>query len=609
MSDVVPWPWVRRAWRQVEAVGRLLAGHVARRPRTWWIMVWLVALLPMIHTSYLVRHYAVEVPTYDDWEMAPLIVKAHTGQLTFADVFEQQQEARTVLPKLIFVLSAARGHWDVRDQMMISVISSWLTAAGIFLLLRRSQLGRAAVAICFWLSVLALFSPAPYELWIFASGFPSFLPGLFLVAGLGAIGSRLSTAWKFFICAALAVASSFTLSHGLLAWGLTFPVLFLMQPVSRWRIWLGCWLGAAAVCAAIYFWGYQKPGHLPTFAPSASPLAYALFILEFLGGGLAYSFKDHASLAAGVFGALQIALYLLVLIFALRRFRDRAFFAATVPWFALGLYSIGSAFLAALGRVGFGADYALASRYVPFSLFLTVAVIALLAISAGEIYRLHPSKRTRAWVLAISLVLAVSYLVPYKSCFGTTLFFLRVYSARDRLARGAVLFSAAFDTSEVIKKAAYPDNAEPVVRNAAALDRLNLLRPPLARTNQLSALQAEDADGRRASGSCETASALPEQYRASGWAVLNAKGRPADCVLVAYQDPQTQEWIACAISDSFEMRPEIVKRLRNIDLLWSGWTATFPRSLIPAGAKVSFWAVDADEAKLYKLSDPPSEGP
>jgi hypothetical protein len=40
-----------------------------------------------------------------------------------------------------------------------------------------------------------------------------------------------------------------------------------------------------------------------------------------------------------------------------------------------------------------------------------------------------------------------------------------------------------------------------------------------------------------------------------------------------------------------------------MDQLWAGWTATFSREKIPAGARLSFWAVDADEPKLYQLGD------
>lgn len=594
---------IRAATLRAKEIFRRLAAETARRPRTVLILIWIVALVPMIHLTSLVRHYGVNVPMLDDWEMAPLIVKAHTGELTFGDIFQQQQEARTILPKLVFILSAARGEWDVRDQMMLSVVICWLTAGGIFLLLRRSGLGTAGVAICFWLAVLTIFSLAQFELWIFASGFPSFLPAFYLVTALIVVTTSWPTGWKFLVCAALAVASSFTLPHGLLAWGLTFPTLFLVQRVPRWRLWLGLWVIATGMSAAIYFWGYQKPDYLPAFAPAASLIEYLRFVLIFLGNGFANSVTQDRASAAATLGGLSLLTFLGALIYAARRARDRVFVAKITPWVALGTFSLASSCLAALGRIGFGVDYAGASRYVPFSHYLTIAVIVLVAIVSGEILKAGHSTSRRIWVRIICLALSLAYLVPYRPTQANSLYFLRRYSAETRLVRGAVLFSAVLGTSHIIKKLAYPPDADRVIRDVAALNRLRLLRPPLVQTNQLNALSRESADGRRASGSCETLSTLPDLYRASGWAVLNAKGRPADCVLVAYHDPLLQEWIACAISDSFAMRPDVVKRFRSMDQLWAGWTATFSQSAIPAGAQISFWAVNADEAKLYRLED------
>lgn len=580
---------------------------MAETPRnrtTAFILIWIVALIPMLRLTNLVRQYAVEVPALDDWEMASLIVHAHTGQLTFAQIFAQQEEARTILPKLIFILSAAGGRWDVRDQMMLSVVCCWLTAAGIFILLRRSGLRTDGVALGFWLSVLAIFSTATFELWIFSSGFPSFFPALFLVASLVVIGSAISPAWKFFWCGFLAIASSFTLPHGLLAWALTFPFLFLIAPPRRWIWWLAGWSGLCVVCAGVYFLGYQKPTYLPDFAPAVSATAYVWFILEFLGGGLAYAWKDRPEVSASIFGAAQISLFLVAFFYCLRRLGDRAFIAKAAPWIALALYSFGSALLAALGRVAYGASYALASRYVAFSLYLTISVIGLVAIVVQEVVRSRQSIGGRVSAYAICAVLVLGFLVPYKVCAANTKFFLRALSAKDRLGRAAILFSPVLDTSELIKKTIYPNDARPAIEGAEALDRLKLLHPGLVRTNRLAAIPHGEANNNEASGACEMIMAKDAQLvRASGWAVLTAKGRPPDAVVVAYENVPGADLVLCAISDSFEMRADIVKRFHKMDQLWSGWSATFPRDACPAGAKLSFWAVDADEPKLYRLKD------
>src|SRR5205823_13993739 len=94
--------------------------------------------------------------------------------------------------------------------------------------------------------------------------------------------------------------------------------------------------------------------------------------------------------------------------------------------------------------------------------------------------------------------------------------------------------------------------------------------------------------------------ASDEFYRASGWALLTSKGRSADCVLTAYEAPGTEPTLV-AISGSPVLRCEVARPTWPHDYLWSGWTATFPRAGIPANAQLSFWAVDADEPRLYRL--------
>jgi len=601
-AGVIGWALPRRIFANIiggsQTISRRLASLAVARPKLVLLLIWLVALVPMVWMTLVVRHYGVNVPMFDDWAMAPLIVKAHTGQLHVADIFQQQQEARTVLPNLIFILSAWH-EWNVRDQMLVSVISSALTAAGIFALLRRSSLGLPALAICFWLIVLALFSPAPFELWLFASGFPSFLPLLFLVTALALIETKLPILGKFLICVTLSAASTFTLPHGLLAWALTFPVLLVSQRPLRWRFWLGWWSVATALSAAIYFWGYEKPAYLPPFAPKVALLDYVRFVLEFLGSGLAYSLNHQPETAATIFGLAQMALLALALFVTVKRLRDREFVARIVPWFALALYSLGSALLAALGRVGFGVSYAISSRYVAFSLGLTIAVIALTGILFADWFRRVGTWRSPAFV-AVLLVLA--YLIPYRVASTNTLIFLRHSSADDHVGKSALLFSQVLDLSVQIKRYLFPPRAEHVIQNAAALDELKLLRPPLVRSNRLSAFSHELADTSHADGLCEAVVENGESYQAVGWALLKTKRRPADCVAVFAEAPGAEPTLV-AISDSMEMRWDIARPTWPNDYLWSGWRVTLARSAIPPNSRLSFWAVDADEPRLYRLGE------
>src|SRR5256714_4506424 len=153
-AGVLGWALPRRILativQSIQTISRRLASLVVKRPKVVLLLIGIVALIPMVRLTVSVRHYGVNVPTFDDWAMAPLIVKAHTGQLRFADIFQQQQEARTVLPNLIFIFSSPN-EWNVRDQMWVSLVASWLTTAGIWVLLRRTMLNLAAIALCFWL--------------------------------------------------------------------------------------------------------------------------------------------------------------------------------------------------------------------------------------------------------------------------------------------------------------------------------------------------------------------------------------------------------------------------------------------------------------------------
>jgi hypothetical protein len=564
------------------------------------LLVFGAAAVPVLVIVFLILRYAVATPMLDDWEMVPLVVKAHAGGLTWNDLFEQQQEARTFFPKLIFIVLSMGKYWDGRVEMMLSILICCLTALGIYRLAARSGLSRRATTIAFLLMVLLIFSPAQHELWLLASGFPSFVPALCIVWGLCVVRSGSSIAVKFGLCAGLAFFASFTLANGLLAWGFTFPILIATQRVPRWKRWLAFWFLATAACAAIYFWHFHASQDLPPFAPRKPVLDYCRYVAAFLGSGLGRSGNDNPLAVSIGVGTMLLLGYFFSLGHFIFRCRDGAYCARVAPWIALGGYSIGSACLAALGRIAWGVSQALESRYVAFSLYLAVAMVALAAIFVGELRKPGDSARRRLALFGVVALLGASYLILDVFCSVASLPFFRIRSAAARLGQSGMLFSPVVDTTRAIKAGNHPRPFF-VRENAAALDRLHLLRTPLVRNREIGKLRHADAGEEMATGWCEGLTNADDGTRVAwGWAALIGRHRPADAVLLAYADARG-EWTAFAMSDAVIDRPDVAKTLRSSEQAWSGWRAVFPRDAVPPGAEISAWAVDAKDAKLYRL--------
>lgn len=577
-------------------VPTLTRGPGRIRPRDVLLVV--AAALPVLVLATLVNQYAVPIPLLDDWDMAPLIAKWRTGGLTFHDFFAQQQESRTFFPKIIFVLLAAGRQWDARLEMVLSIVICLGTAAGILALLRKSQLPPLAAGAAFLLIVLLLFSPVQHELWLLASGFPSFVPALCIVTGLVVALSELSVPKKFVLCALLALFSSFTLSNGLLAWGLTFPVALLIGRIRGWRPWIG-WFALCAVCSFFYFYGLTPRADLPAFGPPKPALDYLQYLLAFLGNALGRAGNgDPLTTSIGV-GAVALLIYLGAIIYAFVHRRDRDLLSRLAPWFALGLYSIACGVLAALGRIAWGVAQALESRYVAFSLYLLVAIIALGGLIARHFRERTQSARARVAVLSALVLLGAIYLTFHIRCATASLEMFQIRSAHTRLGYGAVLFSPVLDTSSILEKVSYP-RPNFVRKNADLLDHLHLLRPPLFRTTDISRLRTGKADGIVASGWFDSTKSQDEQVTASGWAALTGKKRPADCVVLAFSEANT--WRIFAISSAVVARPDVAEKLHDSRYRWTGWHAVYPESIVPRGARVSAWALDARDAKLYKLN-------
>ena len=140
-----------------------------------------LSLLPVALIVGCIAHYGVNVPLADDWALAPLASDAAHHKVQINQLFQQHNEHRVFLLKL-FVASAARmSHWDLRVQMLLSVVLCGITALNLCVLIKRTLPLSAGSASMLGLSVtVLLFSPLQYENWLWGFQFPLFIPSLCL---------------------------------------------------------------------------------------------------------------------------------------------------------------------------------------------------------------------------------------------------------------------------------------------------------------------------------------------------------------------------------------------------------------------------------------------
>jgi hypothetical protein len=196
-------------------------------------------------------------------------------------------------------------------------------------------------------------------------------------------------------------------------------------------------------------------------------------------------------------------------------------------------------------------------------------------------------------------VLGAGCLILELLCGAESIYVFPLRSVAARMGHGGILFGQVLDASKTINAGNFP-RPYFAIQNADALDRLHMLKTPLIRTREISKLRHTDAGEGVVAGWFDGVKSRDAGWTAWGWAALPNKGRPADCVVLAYADDRG-EWIAFALSDAFENRPDVVRVLGKQQYLWTGWHASFPAGAVPPGKKISAWALDAKEARLYRL--------
>jgi hypothetical protein len=365
----------------------------------------ILALVPLAFLIWVVVHYAVAVPFMDQWDMVPLLEKTYHGELTFHDLWAQHNEHRPVFPQLIMLLLARLTHWNIHYELAVNIS----LALGIFAVFayqvkitgRRRGIARLPGTIP--AISLIVFSVSQYENWLWGWQLQMFLNLLAVAGGIVLLANDTFRWWKFAAAALLGIVATYSFANGVLFWPIGLLLLLIVKTgAGKRRAATAGWILIGALTLGTYFHHYLKPeNHSPINLVFKTPVEYVVFVFRYLGticaqvlggtvgdvsaeGDFAFIFGLAVTVATGWAGWTLLR-------------KKIAGPGTLLPYFGLILYSVGSALVTGVGRLGFGTDQALASRYSTMVVPLWVSLVVLLILLRTVGDRAMKANPARKW--------------------------------------------------------------------------------------------------------------------------------------------------------------------------------------------------------------------
>jgi hypothetical protein len=566
----------------------------------------ILAILPACILASLMLNYCVNVPYWDDWlTPAKVFQLIANGDFSWQSLVEQHNESRKIFPKLLFIVLAFLSHeWNVKQSMVIAFLLTCMTSLSLYRLSQLTLRGQQTQSLFLaFLTNLLLFSPMQSENWTWGLSMVIYIVIASLAVTILVFYSKLNIKLKVFLHIVLSTLSTFSFVNGLLCWIVVFPAIIfsrLWQQIKREKAISMVWIASFLGNLALYFYHYQKPLHHPNPAAAFThPVNIVLYFLSFIGASLSNT-NLEISITVG-FGI--ITLLVVIGVYLLKFRHDSLLWERAGGWLSLGLYGCISGLMASVGRVGFGVEQSLASRYTSHSALLLIAVIFLIAILMDDA-RINSRWQALSFKMSsvIAYLLGVGMVLYAFTATVSVQRFQTIY--RDRLyVRACLTYVQQLRNDDCVDHMWFTisnkkEERQQFKQRAKAIDRLGWLNPKLAKSAVIS--QSTFSPG--GIGGFDTLVFDPQTrtYLAKGWAVL--ADRSADAVLLTYDNPQGQA-IVFAVAPVQEPRPDVGILLKSDSFTNSGWSKTFSRQQIKPrlpDATIRAWSYDVHRQAAWQ---------
>lgn len=516
---------------------------------------WLAPTVILAHTLAAVIQFYSPMPYGDQWDLIDGWGGVLRHGLTLGYLFSQHNEHRIFFPRLVFLADLQWfGGWDLLNRFAIALLQA--IGATLFIWVTRPW-KRPATIVAVALSAALLASLAQWH--NFAWGFQVEFVGVFALGGWAIYAFCVSAdraqppRWGLLTAAmALLIIVSFSLANGFFAGIVMVAVGLLTRRRSIPIIVAGV---ATVVIAAIYLNGFKPvAGHSPLMLALQRPWQAVLYTATYLGNIWSGSSVDRAIDLGmvGMAGVLAMGASI-----AFGAVRD----AARASLFGLALFVAMTAASTSIGRLSFGIDQSLASRYATPCAYFWAAQACFWALSLERRFN-----RAGEWALVGACLGGFAVLGFVQ---GHARVDLRGFAAGNRLAESALLSG---DDDHAALLLTYYDEAK--LRRLSHLlqaRRLGIFAehrvyPVGAEFHPGPVADPHDCDGFFDSVVAPTAGAA---WRATGWSWDRARGGPFSEIVIV-----DTAGLVRGVGLSGEARPDVATALHRRAAADAGWVAS-----------------------------------
>ena len=377
-------------------MGATLKNKMTISNRLWPLIPLILSSIPFLLIGFYIDAYGVNLPFWDEWSATfPVAVKTQQGNLTFADIFRQHSSHRFVFTKTLTALLTVVNGWNLKIMMYISFLMAGLNFVIVSDLFRQ-RFPKATPFVLIPFSAL-IFSYRQYGIWLWGLGTQVLFARTFFLSALWVL-KRLQPGWKpLLVAALLAFCGTFSFGYGMLIWGIL--IIILWTGGYRQKRHYLFWVLATIVSIGLYFTDFHRLESTSFELKALPDLIH--YVMIYLSGGFFQSLYQGEFFQPARVTYLGLILLALSAIYLWHRTKT---WTAIDSWLTLVLFAVLVAGLTSLGRIQFGVNQALSSRYVAVSVLFWVAVVALALTTIWHV--IHQPERQK-WEVGMSISIAI----------------------------------------------------------------------------------------------------------------------------------------------------------------------------------------------------------